>query len=209
MDSRDTNIVSAFALMILLLAATAITLILKNGYEVPLPPNEDDIWEEATPDTVPSSLERDLLIEDAPTYRGNHHGGFRVKEPEFITLHNTANLNSWTDAYFHAIYMDTTSRKVSWHTTVDENGWVRHLDYDIIAWHAEQCNDSSIGVEVCQNANSSMAITLRNLNRYLDEVKRLYPGIKITTHRECTGKNCPSDPRIREFIEIKKREWNQ
>lgn len=116
---------------------------------------------------------------------------YRKDYPTRIVVHSTANNNSWADGLHHIVYQDTTAKSVSWHYTVDDKRIIKHHPHDRITWHAKGCNDSSIGIEVCQNEGADPRKTLLHLELLLDYLQRSQ-YYEVVSHHDCTGKECPS-----------------
>ncbi|MDH7478694.1 MAG: N-acetylmuramoyl-L-alanine amidase [Syntrophomonadaceae bacterium] len=130
-----------------------------------------------------------------PAGRPNRPG--HRMEPKYITIHQTANPNKAADALAHARYLETTTKKTSWHFTVDDQRIVQHLPLNESGYHAGDGdgpgNRQSIGIEICENADGDrakaeertaelVAWLLRELN---------LPITEVTSHRYWSGKNCP------------------
>lgn len=137
----------------------------------------------------------------------------RVDSIKFIILHGTGNSRPWADAKFHAEYLDTTSRKVSWHYSVDEFGALQHYDHDVVCFHAssELVNNQSLGVEICHPDGGNIEQTKLETGKLVYELKQQYPHAKIYWHDEVQkidpkakihGKVCPAvfDSQARLFI---------
>lgn len=131
----------------------------------------------------------------------------------YIVIHGTANDSSYADAKFHIHYLDTTSRKVSWHYTVDESGVYQSFPDSIACFHASssKVNAYSIGVEVCHPRGWDGGKTIEQLTRFLHQKKEEYPGVKFLFHDQTSkvdpkakihGKICPRvfDSGQRQFI---------
>jgi N-acetylmuramoyl-L-alanine amidase len=125
--------------------------------------------------------------------------------PKFITVHNTDNTSRGADAAAHARFLKTrgfyffpkdSDNKVwvSWHYTVDDKQVIRHLPPTEKAYHAQNGNDESIGIEICINAGINQAAANLRAARLI-ALLMLDFNIKLSqvvTHKHWTGKNCPS-----------------
>lgn len=73
-----------------------------------------------------------------------------------IVVHTAENLPDWDGsdegAEKVARYAATTSRKVSWHSTVDSDSTIRMLPDSYTAWHASSYNRCSLGIEIATQA---------------------------------------------------------
>ena len=87
-----------------------------------------------------------------------------LRTVESITIHETANTSEGADAEAHSDYLSTTSDEVSWHYTVDDHQIYQHLPDNEEAWHSgdREGNHSSIGIELCVNADGNFDQTMEN-----------------------------------------------
>lgn len=131
-----------------------------------------------------------------------------------ITLHSTANFNSYADAKWHGQYMDTTRRNASWHFTVCGEDIVQHYPIEAITWHGgEPCNSTTISIEMCDSDTSmlNMLTTLQTVDGLIAQLReKTGQFLYIQEHKDCTGKNCPSvhwqsEPMYQFLLE----DWNQ
>ncbi len=142
-----------------------------------------------------------------PKGRRNRPGG--VNSMEYITIHETGNYAIGADAGAHASYLKTTSEKVSWHYSVDQDNAVRHIPDNEVAWHAgnAQGNSRSIGIEICVNADGNFNRAVENaaeLVRYLMELHNI-PIERVVQHNHWNGKNCPANLRLGGWSEFIKK----
>ena len=118
-------------------------------------------------------------------------------EPQYITIHNTANSAS-ADAEVR--YMISNNNQVSYHVCVDEKEVIQAIPFNRNAWHAGDGasgtgNRKSIGIEIArstgdanlfeqaeQNCAAYVAKLLKERGWGIDRVKR---------HKDWSGKNCP------------------
>lgn len=129
-------------------------------------------------------------------------GSRELSEIVFIIWHSTANTKAYADAIFHREYQDTTSRKVSWHYTIDDIAIYRnHYDYKICNHSGDNgYNTKSIGIEVCQNEGANIDYTMANVRELYGYLSQLYPEAKHILHSDVTGKDCPSFEPLKRFI---------
>ena len=138
-------------------------------------------------------IEQDLI----PKGRKNRPG--KKNTMQFITLHETGNTAHGADARSHAKYLKGEGRDTSWHYTVDDTRAVRHLPDDEVGYHAGSTagNASSIGIEVCVNADGDLKRAYENtafLCRKLCKEHGI-PHENIVFHHKWNGKDCPKNLR--------------
>ena len=121
----------------------------------------------------------------------------------YLVIHGTANDSSYADAMWHHTYLDTTSREVSWHVSIDSMGVVVHFPDSLVCYAASsrKMNHQSINIELCQPGGSISLTTLHNAVKYIREVRRKFPNIRVIFHDEVPehvddaklhGKVCPA-----------------
>ncbi len=77
-----------------------------------------------------------------PVTNPNNRCGIKKESIEYIVVHDTANGAPTATAKAHSNWLmsmanDTTSKTiVSWHYTVDDNGYIHHIPIDEVAYHA-------------------------------------------------------------------------
>ena len=132
-------------------------------------------------------------------YSSLHRPGVQMT-PQYITVHNTANPNAGADADMHSNYMvssNTHSTYLSWHYTVDNTEIVQHVPLNEIAYHAGDSlgdgNMSSIGIEICENADGSYRDAEENTE---DLIAHLLLELnldisRVVPHQHWSGKHCP------------------
>ena len=118
-----------------------------------------------------------------------------LRTVESITIHETANTSEGADAEAHSDYLSTTSDEVSWHYTVDDHQIYRHLPDNEEAWHSgdREGNHSSIGIELCVNADGNFDQTMENaakLTAFLLKEYDLTIDV-VKQHYDFNGKDCP------------------
>lgn len=118
-------------------------------------------------------------------------------EPEYITVHNTANDAS---AMSEISYMLGNDMKVSFHAAVDDYRVVTGLPFNRNGWHAGDGgngtgNRKSIGIEICYSKSGGDRFD--NAERLAAEyiamlLKERGWGIdRVRTHQSWSGKYCP------------------
>lgn len=117
-------------------------------------------------------------------------------QPQFITIHNTANDAPATN---EASYMKSNNNQVSFHYAVDDLEAIHLIPDNRTAWH---CGDGkgngnmrSIGVEICYSKSggekyvkaeeNAVQLTAQLLN------KHKLPISAVKQHYHWSGKNCP------------------
>jgi len=141
----------------------------------------------------------EIIADFIPRGRKNRPG--LKLEPRWITVHDTANTNPGADALAHARYLkseEAAKIPVSWHYTVDDKRIVQHLPLEEAGWHAGdgkkgEGNRSSIGIEICENADGDRAKAEENAARLVAELLERF-GLdveRVVQHYRWSGKNCP------------------
>lgn len=142
-------------------------------------------------------------------YKGRPNRPGRAMVPRYITIHETGNRSKGANAEAHASYLQTTTSKVSWHYTVDENCAYQHIPDNEVAFHAGTAsgNNRSIGIEICVNKDGDFSRACKNAVELVRNLMRRY-NISITNvvqHNYWNGKNCPENLRKsgwKEFIAL-------
>lgn len=133
--------------------------------------------------------------------KGNRNRPGYPMQPQWITVHETANQNPGADAEAHRRFTHAGGgpEGVSFHFVVDDHEVVQLLPLTENGWHAGDGPDgpgnrTSIGIETCVNSDGDWQKTLENLTRLLVALCRMYgwgPD-RITQHHRWSGKNCPA-----------------
>lgn len=121
----------------------------------------------------------------------------------YLVIHGTANDSSYADAMWHHQYLDTTSREVSWHASIDSMGTVTHFPDSLVCYAASSrsMNHQSLNIELCQNGGKIAFRTIVKAAMYIQQKKKEYPNIRVIFHDEVPkyvddaklhGKVCPS-----------------
>lgn len=140
------------------------------------------------------------IIQDLIPKGRRNRTGYEMK-PEYITVHDTANTRKGADALAHARYLKSdfaANAPVSWHFTVDDKQIVQHLPLDENGWHAGDGaegpgNRTSIGVEICENADGDRAKAEENAAELVGWLLEKF-GLsieRVVQHHHWSGKNCP------------------
>jgi len=116
--------------------------------------------------------------------------------PEFITIHNTANDAS---AKNEILYMVNNNNQVSYHFAVDDIEVIQGLPLNRNAWHCGDGqgngNRKSIGIEICYSKSGGVRYMKAEDNAVNLTAKLLYErkwGIeRVKKHQDWNGKYCP------------------
>ena len=118
-----------------------------------------------------------------------------LRTVESITIHETANTSEGADAEAHSDYLSTTSDEVSWQYTVDDHQIYQHLPDNEEAWHSgdREGNHSSIGIELCVNADGNFDQTMENAAKLTAFLLKEYDLTidDVKQHYDFNGKDCP------------------
>ena len=122
-------------------------------------------------------------------------------DPQYITIHETANTSKGAGAHNHMLFQTRNGGQnnyVSYHFVVDDHECYQLLPLSEISWHAGDGtnglgNRRSISIEVCVNPDSNRKQTW---NRVIDLVADLMEQYKIdinhvVQHNHWSGKDCP------------------
>lgn len=114
------------------------------------------------------------------------HTELRRDTIKYLVIHSTANDSVFADASFHAQYIDTTSRKVSWHYSVDDGAVFKHFPDSLVCYHSSSrlVNRQSIGIELCENKGYNKEIELKLLRVLIRQIRKAHPNIKVIFHDE-------------------------
>lgn len=139
------------------------------------------------------TIKRQLIDEDRYPIKASYE-----MEPEYVTIHNTANNAS---AAGEIAYMVSNDQYVSYHWAVDDVEAIQAIPHDRNAWHCGDGatgdgNRKSIGIEIChsldpenprypqseENGAKLAAIVLHEAGLGLDAIRK---------HEDWSGKYCP------------------
>ncbi|MEG1049744.1 MAG: N-acetylmuramoyl-L-alanine amidase [Oscillospiraceae bacterium] len=122
-------------------------------------------------------------------------------QPEYITLHNTANLRPSATAAAHGRYLQGAGsmKEVSYHYVVDDKEIVRCIPDNEVAWHAGDTgkgpgNRKSIAIEICENEGGNLYNATQNAAWLAAFLMREYniPLKNVVQHNHWSQKNCPN-----------------
>ena len=142
------------------------------------------------------TIQQDII----PAGRRNRPGG---RNPDvYITIHETGNTDAGADAEAHGKYLTSSAGEASltsWHYTVDDHAIVQHLPDNETAYHAGDGADgpgnaTSIGIEICVNADGDFAKAKENAAALVRLLMSEYfiPLANVVQHNRWNGKNCPA-----------------
>lgn len=139
------------------------------------------------------TIKRQLIDEDRYPIKASYE-----MEPEYVTIHNTAN-NASADG--EIAYMVSNDQYVSYHWAVDDVEAIQAIPHDRNAWHCGDGEDGvgnlkSIGIEIChsldpenphypqseENGARLAAVVLHEAGLGLDAIRK---------HEDWSGKYCP------------------
>jgi hypothetical protein len=114
-----------------------------------------------------------------------------------ITIHETGNTDVGANAQAHAnLQTRGNPRKASWHYQVDGLEIIQSFQDEVICWHAGNStgNLTSIGIEICVNADGDYAQAVRNAAALVKILMARHgiPADRVVQHNHWTGKNCPA-----------------
>ena len=135
-----------------------------------------------------------------------------MKQPQYITIHNTDNTKPDATAESHSRYVLNGSggRQASWHYTVDDNEVYQHLRDNEQGWHCTDGNgpgnSTSIGIEVCMYDGMNEEAAWKNAAWLVAKLLKRH-GLtlqRVVPHGHWTKKNCPSRilPKWSKFINM-------
>lgn len=124
-----------------------------------------------------------------------------VNPCNYITIHQTGNVNEGANALNHVRYINNGSTS-TWHYTVDSERIVQHFNDTVQCWHSGdgkgKGNTQSIGVELCVNIDGDYLKTIDNAVKLVQHLMKVH-NISISNvvqHNKWSGKNCPTQIRL-------------
>jgi N-acetylmuramoyl-L-alanine amidase len=130
----------------------------------------------------------------------NHNRPAYSMKPVGLLYHTTNNWSKSAGDEMHAGYMETTSRVVSWHVTVDHDSATQHIPYNENAWHAGDgakgfYNRNWLGLEIaCNKINKGEPIDPETYDNAVDVAAQMMmeTGVsQLAPHKIVYGKDCP------------------
>lgn len=117
-------------------------------------------------------------------------------EPEYITVHNTANDAS---AANEVTYHNRNNNQVSFHVAIDDKEIIQCIPFNRSAWHCGDGqgsgNRESIGIEICysKSGGARYAVAEENAVQYIAKLlhERQWGLERVKQHYEWSKKNCP------------------
>lgn len=141
---------------------------------------------------MPVQIRQQLVTSRAKTFAG-------VNSRRYITVHETANTAPGTNAAAHANLQSRGNvREASWHWQVDDREAVQSFPHSVQCWHAGDGrgpgNTSSIGVEICVNADGDFRKAVENAATLVRKImaEEGIPLERVVQHSRWSGKNCPT-----------------
>jgi len=127
-----------------------------------------------------------------------------------ITVHNNGNKTSTPDGERAWLVNPSNQRNASWHYCLRHDIVVQAIPDNEIAYHSNtyEGNHTSLSVEVAESGDFEW--TMREAAKWIAE-KLVVKGLgveAVRTHKDWSGKNCPSLllPRWKEFISMIQKE---
>ena len=121
-------------------------------------------------------------------------------EPQYITLHETANTTKGATALAHAkLQQSGNSRQASWHYSVDSLYIIQSVPDNEVAFHAGDGagdgNRKSIGIEICVNEDGDFDRAKEKAIQLIRDLmdKHKIPLKNVVPHKHWSGKNCPKE----------------
>lgn len=123
--------------------------------------------------------------------------GTGVNALTHVTVHETANATRGANAQAHAnLQAKGNSRNASWHWQVDDREAIQSFRETVQCFHAgnPRGNATSVGVEICVNADGDWRRTVENAAELVAQIARRHgiPLSRIVQHNHWSGKNCPT-----------------
>lgn len=138
------------------------------------------------------------IIQDFVSTGRHNRPGTPIDGPKYITIHDTGNPSNGANALAHAKYIksDTAANlPVSWHFTVDDRRAVQHLPLNEIGYHTGDTNGNrtSLGIEICENADGSRAQAEANaIDLVAGLLQQFRLGVSVVVpHKYWNNKQCP------------------
>ncbi len=137
-----------------------------------------------------------INVQHIPKNTPNNRRPGIAMEPEYLTIHSTANSGSTAQNERDWLTNPSNTRTASWHLVVDDKEVIEAIPLDEIAWHAGDGkngtgNKKSISIEICESGNREKTIEnavklsaqiLKDKGWKIDRLKR---------HYDWSGKHCP------------------
>ncbi len=137
-----------------------------------------------------------INIQHIPKDTPNNRRPGLLMEPEYLTIHSTANPDSTAQNERDWLTNPSNTRTASWHLVVDDKEIIEAIPLNEVAWHAGDGkngtgNRKSISIEICEsndrkktilNAAKLSAQILHERNWGIERLKR---------HYDWSGKHCP------------------
>lgn len=143
------------------------------------------------------TIRQDLLPKGHRNRPGYH------MDPVGLLFHTTNNWDDGSGDELHGKYMETTSRIVSWHVTVDKDSATQHIPFDENAWHAGDgasgyYNRNWIGLEIaCEAVAPGQSLDRATYNNAVDAAAQIMMKYgweteeRLEPHNVVYGKDCP------------------
>ena len=131
----------------------------------------------------------------------NNRPGYKMT-PKGLLFHTTNNWDDGAGDEMHAEYMESTSRVVSWHDTVDKDSCTLHIPHNENAWHAGDggkgyYNRNWIGMEIaCEAVDRGQRLDKATYDNAVERAAQIvneynFGWDQLQPHNIVYGKNCP------------------
>ena len=140
------------------------------------------------------------IVKDFIPVGRRNRPGYKMRGPNYITVHSTANTSAGANARAHGKYLKGAAANVpaSWHFTVDDKEIRQHLPVTEVGWHAGDGsngtgNRESIALEICENRDGNLQRAIANAAWLVAKLLKDH-GLsidRVRQHYDWSGKNCP------------------
>lgn len=143
-----------------------------------------------------------MKIKTSYLKKGHRNRPGYIIKPKGLLFHTT---NNWSDSAgdeMHASYMNTTTRVVSWHDTVDKDSCTLHIPHNENAWHAGDggtgyYNRNWLGMEIaCNSVKQGQPLDKATYDNAVKRARQIcdeqgFGWDQLQPHSIVKGKNCP------------------
>lgn len=140
------------------------------------------------------------IVKDFIPVGRRNRPGYKMRGPNYITVHSTANTSAGANARAHGKYLKGAAANIpaSWHFTVDDKEIRQHLPVTEVGWHAGDGsngtgNRESIALEICENRDGNSQQAIANAAWLVAKMLKDHGLSKdrVRQHYDWSGKNCP------------------
>ncbi len=137
-----------------------------------------------------------INIQHIPKDTPNNRRPGIAMEPEYLTIHSTANPDSTAQNERDWLINPSNTRTASWHLAVDDKEIIEAIPLDEVAWHAGDGkngtgNRKSISIEICESNDRKK--TILNAVKLSAQIlhERNWGVERLKRHYDWSGKHCP------------------